>query len=102
MGASNETDKTREQTAKEPENASHLPDKLVAQRREVAEKVARDMEELGSGWKQPWVQAGAPMNPATGPSRRGRRPGMRTSRAEGRVKALDTTRYRLMNTQEVV
>ena len=38
MGASNETDKTREQTAKEPENASHLPDKLVAQRREVAEK----------------------------------------------------------------
>ena len=30
MGASNETDKTREQTAKEPENASHLPDKLVA------------------------------------------------------------------------
>lgn len=55
MGATNETDKTREQTAKEPENASHLPDKLVAQRREVAEKVARDMEELGIGWKQPWV-----------------------------------------------
>ena len=71
MGASNETDKTREQTAKEPENASHLPDKLVAQRREVAEKVARDMEELGSGWKQPWVQAGAPMNPATGTEYRG-------------------------------
>ena len=71
MGASNETDKTREQTVKEPENASHLPDKLVAQRREVAEKVARDMEELGSGWKQPWVQAGAPMNPATGTEYRG-------------------------------
>lgn len=71
MGASNETDKTREQTVKEPENASHLPDKLVAQRREVAEKVARDMEELGSGWRQPWVQAGAPMNPATGTEYRG-------------------------------
>lgn len=71
MGASNETGKTREQTAKEPENASHLPDKLVAQRREVAEKVARDMEELGSGWKQPWTQAGAPMNPATGTEYRG-------------------------------
>lgn len=71
MGASNETDKTREQTAKEPENASHLPDKLVAQRREVAEKVARDMEELGSGWKIPWTQAGAPMNPATGTEYRG-------------------------------
>lgn len=49
MDETNETDKTREQTAKEPENASHLPDKLVAQRREVAEKVARDMEELGCG-----------------------------------------------------
>lgn len=71
MGASNETDKTREQTAKEPKSADHLPDKLVAQRREVAEKVARDMEELGSGWKQPWVQAGAPMNPATGTEYRG-------------------------------
>lgn len=71
MGATNETDKSREQTAKEPENASHLPDKLVAQRREVAEKVARDMEELGIGWKQPWVQAGAPMNPATGTEYRG-------------------------------
>lgn len=71
MDETNETDKTREQTAKEPENASHLPDKLVAQRREVAEKVARDMEELGSGWKQPWTQAGAPMNPATGTEYRG-------------------------------
>ena len=68
MGASNETDKTREQTAKEPENASHLPDKLVAQRREVAEKVARDMEELGIGWKQPWVQAGAPELPPLEPN----------------------------------
>lgn len=55
----------------EPRSAEHLPDKLVAQRREVAEKVARDMEELGSGWKQPWVQAGAPMNPATGTEYRG-------------------------------
>lgn len=71
MDETNETDKTREQTAKEPENASHLPDKLVAQRREVAEKVARDMEELGSGWKIPWTQAGAPMNPATGTEYRG-------------------------------
>ena len=40
MGAPSETDKAREQAAKEPENESHLPDKLVAQRREVAEKVA--------------------------------------------------------------
>lgn len=71
MDETNETDKAREQTAKEPENASHLPDKLVAQRREVAEKVARDMEELGSGWKIPWTQAGAPMNPATGTEYRG-------------------------------
>ena len=55
----------------EPKSAEHLPDKLVAQRREVAEKVARDMEELESGWKQPWVQAGAPMNPATGTEYRG-------------------------------
>lgn len=55
----------------EPKSAERLPDKLVAQRREVAEKVARDMEELGSGWKQPWVQAGAPMNPATGTEYRG-------------------------------
>ena len=71
MDETNETDKAREQTAKEPENTSHLPDKLVAQRREVAEKVARDMEELGSGWKIPWTQAGAPMNPATGTEYRG-------------------------------
>ena len=55
----------------EPKSAERLPDKLVAQRREVAEKVAHDMEELGSGWKQPWVQAGAPMNPATGTEYRG-------------------------------
>ena len=71
MGATNETDKSREQTAKEPENTSHLPEKLAAQRREVAERVAQDMEELGIGWKQPWTQAGAPMNPATGTEYRG-------------------------------
>ena len=71
MGATNETDKSREQTEKEPETASHLPDKLAAQRREVAEKVARDMEELGIGRKRPWAQAGAPMNPVTGTEYRG-------------------------------
>ena len=71
MGATNETDKSREQTAKEPENTLHLPEKLAAQRREVAERVAQDMEELGIGWKQPWTQAGAPMNPATGTEYRG-------------------------------
>ena len=71
MDETNETDKTREQAANEPKSAERLPDKLVAQRREVAEKVARDMEELGSGWKIPWTQAGAPMNPATGTEYRG-------------------------------
>ena len=71
MDETNETDKSREQTANEPKSAERLPDKLVAQRREVAEKVARDMEELGSGWKIPWTQAGAPMNPATGTEYRG-------------------------------
>ena len=53
MGATNETDKSREQTAKEPENTSHLPEKLAAQRREVAERVAQDMEELGIGGSSP-------------------------------------------------
>ena len=62
---------TAEEAGKEGESASHLPDKLAAQRREVAEKVARDMEELGSGWKLPWTQAGAPMNPVTGTEYRG-------------------------------
>ena len=57
--------------AKEPKSADHLPDKLAAQRREVAERVAQDMEELGIGWKQPWAQAGAPMNPVTGTEYRG-------------------------------
>lgn len=71
MDETNKTDKSREQTANEPKSAERLPDKLVAQRREVAEKVARDMEELGIGWKQPWTQAGAPMNPATGTEYRG-------------------------------
>ena len=71
MDETNETDKSREQAANEPKSAERLPDKLVAQRREVAEKVARDMEELGSGWKIPWTQAGAPMNPATGTEYRG-------------------------------
>lgn len=71
MDETNETDESREQAANEPKSAERLPDKLVAQRREVAEKVARDMEELGSGWKIPWTQAGAPMNPATGTEYRG-------------------------------
>lgn len=60
-----------EEAGKPKESASHLPEKLAAQRREVAEKVARDMEELESGWKQPWAQAGAPMNPVTGTEYRG-------------------------------
>ena len=38
MDETNETDKSREQTANEPKSAERLPDKLVAQRREVAEK----------------------------------------------------------------
>ena len=71
MDETNETDESREQAANEPKSAERLPDKLVAQRREVAEKVARDMEELGSGWKIPWTQAGMPMNPATGTEYRG-------------------------------
>lgn len=58
-------------TASEPKSADYLPGKLSEQRREVAEKVARDMEELGGGWKKPWVQAGAPMNPVTGTEYRG-------------------------------
>lgn len=60
-----------DEAGKETESPSYLPEKLAAQRREVAEKVARDMEELGSGWKQPWVQAGTPMNPVTGTEYRG-------------------------------
>lgn len=51
--------------------AARLPEKLEAQRREVAERVARDMEELGGGWKRPWAQAGVPMNPVTGTEYRG-------------------------------
>lgn len=47
MGATNETDKSREQTAKEPENASHLPDKLVAQKRKI--RASRAAEALSRG-----------------------------------------------------
>lgn len=36
MGATNETDKSREQTAKEPENTSHLPEKLAPDKRRLA------------------------------------------------------------------
>ena len=62
---------TADEAGKETESASYLPAKLAAQRREVAERVASDMEELGIGWKQPWAQAGAPMNPVTGTEYRG-------------------------------
>ena len=60
-----------EEAGKPKESASHLPEKLAAQRREVAERVARDMEELGSGWRQPWAKAGMPLNPVTGTVYRG-------------------------------
>lgn len=58
-------------TANEAGIAARLPDKLADQRREVAEKVARDMEELGGGWRRPWAQPRAPMNPVTGTEYRG-------------------------------